>query len=163
MLLSLVAFVAVAVAKPTPFDFTGHWAGSATQKGLSAAAVADFAGTGTFTGTIGVDLGQLVTCTTQGKQRHRVVIALSCSDGSKGKMKARLDPTTRTLTGRYHSHRRGHHPQHGTFILTSPGACVPAGQDCTDPATGGGEAAVCCGSDCQGVVNPDNTQSHTCL
>ena len=119
-------------------------------------------GTGTFSGTLGVDFGGLITCTVAGTQKRRTVMTVTCSDGSAGKLKARLDAATRTLTGSYRSHRPRHGTHHGTFSLTSPGACVPTGGDCTDPSTGGGEASVCCNGDCQRVVNPDATESHTC-
>jgi hypothetical protein len=160
--LSLAVLASRGQAAVTPFDFTGHWSGTAHQQGLTPRVFADFVGTGTFTGTVGIDIGGLITCTASGKQKKRVSIAVSCSDGSAGKLKGRLDAVTQTLTGSYHAHRKGHRPSHGTFSIATPGACVPTAGDCTDPATGGGEAAVCCNGDCQQVTNPDATLGHAC-
>jgi len=149
---------------PVPYDFTGHWAGTATTSGVSIPLVADFSGTQTFTGAIGFQggHGQFISCSVQGLQKKKVILPLDCTNGSKGKAKGKLDPTARTITGHYHSTRPGHHGSHGKFMLTSPGACVPTGQDCTDATTGGGESAVCCNGDCQLGTNPDGSESHSC-
>lgn len=136
-----------------PFDFTGHWDGTVMEKGGTAPVVADFAGTSTFTGSIGILFGSVLTCTASGKQKKRVTVTVTCSDGSAGKLKAKLDATAGTLEGAFHSHRKGHHPSHGTFTLTRLGTCVPTGGDCTDPTTGSGEASVCCDGDCTQVTN----------
>ena len=147
-------------AAPTPYDFTGHWTGTATQAGQSFPLFADFTGTQTFTGTFAVETDQLLTCTVQGQQKKKVKITLGCADGSHVKIKGRLEAGT--ITGRYHSSRKGHRSRSGAFMLSTPGPCVPTGQDCTDPATGGGEAAVCCNGDCHKIVNADSTESHAC-
>jgi hypothetical protein len=160
--LSLTVIASRVHGAVTPFDFTGHWSGTAHQQGATAPVFADFAGTSTFTGTLGVDFDGLVTCTASGTQKKRVRIAVTCSNGSTGRLKARLDATTETLAGTYHSHGPGHRGTHGTFSIATFGACAPTDADCTDPATGGGEAAVCCNGDCQQVTNPDATVSHHC-
>ena len=149
---------------PAPYDFTGHWVGAAVTGGASIPLVADFSGTQTFTGAIGFESGggQFVTCSVQGVQKKKVIVPLDCSNGVTGKAKGKLDPTARTLTGHYHSARPGHRGSHGKFMLTSPGACVPTGQDCTDATTGGGESGVCCNGDCQLGANPDGSESHSC-
>jgi hypothetical protein len=160
----VISFIASPLAAAVaPFDFTGHWSGHASQQGVTAPAFADFAGTGTFTGTVAVDLGEHIVCTGDGKQKKRIaIIKVTCSNGSAAKLRGRIDAVARTLTGGYGTHRPGHHPRHGKFMLSSPGACVPTAGDCTDPTTGGGEASVCCGGDCQRVVNPDSSESHVC-
>ena len=166
--LALVVYaVTVAVARaelPAPYDFTGHWVGTAIARGASIPIVADFSGTQTFTGTLGFSGGggQFVSCTVQGIQKKKVILPLQCSNGSQGKAKGKLDATARTITGRYHSTRPGHRGSHGKFMLTSAGACVPTGQDCTDATTGGGESGVCCNGDCQLGTAPDGSETHAC-
>jgi hypothetical protein len=163
-----IALVISLIASPlgaavAPFDFTGHWSGHVMQQGVTVPAVADFNGTGTFTGTIGVDLDGHIVCTGDGKQKKRkAIIKVTCSNGSSAKLKGRIDTATHTLTGKYGAHRPGDHARHGTFVLSSPGVCGPTGGDCTDPTTDGVEATACCSGNCQSVVNPDSTQSHVC-
>src|SRR5689334_13659018 len=85
--LSLVVMVSSASAAVTPFDFSGHWSGTAHQQGATLPVFADFSGTATFTGTIGIEIGGLITCTASGKQKKKVTIAVSCSDGAQGRLK----------------------------------------------------------------------------
>jgi hypothetical protein len=134
-------------AAVTPFDFTGHWSGHVVQQGRTTPLEADLTGTGTFTGTLGTDIGGFITCSLHGTQKRKVAITATCSNGSTAKIKGKLAAATHTVTGRYHSRRNGRGLS-GKFTLTSPGACVPAGGDCTDPGTGGGESSVCCNGDC---------------
>ncbi len=149
----------VASAATSPYDFTGHWSGTARVRGQTVRIFADFAGTGTFTGNLGVDLVPLTTCTAEGKQARRVTIALTCSDGGKTRVRGRLDPAAMTIVGTYHN--QGRHKGHGAFTLSTSGPCVTPGGDCTDPATGGGESAVCCNGDCtRGTTN--GIESHAC-
>ena len=162
MLIALSVFVAVAKAAIVPFDFTGHWSGPIKQQGATGFAFADLSGTGTpITGTVGANLGGIFySCAiSDGQQKHKVILPVTCSDGSSGKLKAKLDPTMRTLKGAYKTHRPGHKGHHGTFTLTNAGSCVPTGQDCSDPSTGGGEASVCCNGDC--TLDP-TTGGHAC-
>ncbi len=157
---TLIFGACTVLADTTPYDFTGHWSGAALIAGQSAPVFADFHGTGTFTGALGIEVPQLRTCTVSGKQKKRVKIKLACVDGSKAKLRGSLDPASRSITGRFHGSKEGHHSRSGTFTLSSPGACVPTGQDCTDPATGGGQSAICCNGDCHRGVNPDKVQTH---
>ena len=156
-LLLLLACARFAHAEVVPFDFTGHWSGAGVVKGATFPLFADFSGTQTFTGTLGAVTTHFASCTVQGVQKKKVKLLLVCDDGSKGKAKGKLDPTTRTIAGKYQSHRPGHGGGHGTFTLTSAGACVPMGGDCTDPMTNGGESAVCCNGDCS-----QTPTGHTC-
>jgi hypothetical protein len=147
-------------AAVTPYDFTGHWSGSAQVGPQRAVLFADFSGTQTFTGTFGAEVGRLLSCTVKGVQKKKVKITLSqCSDGSTIKVKGTLDPTAHTITGKFHSVKKGRVRAHGTLTLTSAGTCVPTGEDCTDPTTGGGESSVCCNGDCS--LQSDG-QSHAC-
>jgi hypothetical protein len=152
----------VALAATSPFDFTGHWSGTALQSGQSFQLCADLTGTKTFTGTLGVGTVPFNSCTVEGRQGRRVTMTLACLDGSKATVKGRLDPQAKTITGQFHSSRKGHHKHHGSFSLSTPGACVPTGGDCTSPADGGGEAAVCCNGDCSRVANPDGSEGDAC-
>ena len=161
--LSIGLLAAAALAAPvTPYDFTGHWSGTVQAGPQHGTVFADLSGTQTFTGVFAADVGGLLTCSVTGKQKKKVKITLTCSDTSKVKVKATLDATSHTLAGHFHQVKKGRVHARGTITMTSPGSCVPTAGDCTDPATGGGEAAVCCGGDCQRVVNPDNSESHLC-
>jgi hypothetical protein len=160
MLIVLGAWAGAAIV---PFDFTKHWWGQVMQDGQTGTAEADLSGTGTFTGTLGIQFeGVFLTCSvTNGKQKKKVTLTATCSDGGTAKLKAKLDETLGTLTGKYKSHRPGHKGHHGTFILHEYGSCVPTGQDCTDPSTGGGEGSVCCNGDCTLGGTP-TAETHSC-
>ena len=149
-------------AAVAPFDFTGHWSGHVVQQGATAPLVADLSGTGTFTGTLGIELGGFITCTVTGKQKRKTVITADCGENGTATIKGKLDVATRTIAGRYHGHRKGHRGKSGKFTLTSAGSCIPTGGDCTDPATGGGESGVCCNGDCQGAGTPGVNETHGC-
>src|SRR5205814_2042800 len=84
-----VLIVAAALPQTTPYDFTGHWTGSATQTGKSPVTLAADFTTGTvpktFTGTLTATSDMTSTCTAKGRQkRHqKVKIVLNpCDDGS---------------------------------------------------------------------------------
>ena len=70
---SLVGVAAYAAI--VPFDFTGHWTGTAQQEGQPAnPLMADFTSTGpkTFTGTVTAD----EPCTAKGKVKRHMKVAL---------------------------------------------------------------------------------------
>ena len=120
---ALLAGTPTAWAQITPFDFTGHWTGSATGKnGRVVPLAVDFtAGTlpRTFTGTITLTIeGQDVQCPVAGKQkRHDKVKAhvAPCPVGATV-LRGKLDPTAQTITGHYVNVRRGK-VQTGPFML----------------------------------------------
>ena len=119
---ALLAGTVAALAQSTPFDFTGHWTGSAVQTGKSPTTLsADFtAGTTpkTFTGTLTANGGES-HCMVRGKQkRHdKVIIHLTkCTDGSNIVVHGKLDPTAQTITGNFVLSKH-HKVKKGTFML----------------------------------------------
>ena len=121
---ALLAGALAARAQITPFDFTGHWTGSATGgNGQVVTLAADFtAGTvpRTFTGTATLTIqGQDIQCPVSGRQkRHDKVKArvAPCAIGSI-LLRGKLDPTAQTITGHYLNVRRGK-AHTGPFMLT---------------------------------------------
>ncbi|HSV08963.1 MAG TPA: hypothetical protein VLI07_20775 [Candidatus Binatus sp.] len=121
VVIGLVAFTARSATGASPFDFTGHWTGTAQQDGQPAnPLVADFTSTGpkTFTGTVTTD----EPCTANGKaKRHmKFTLRMSCSGGSTVKIHGHIDPATQSLEGTFVAlqKRRRHR---GTFVLSRPG------------------------------------------
>src|SRR5262249_22363468 len=115
----LAAPTARAATGTSPFEFSGHWTGTATQEGQPVnALMADFTSTGpkTFTGTVTADY----QCSASGKlKRHmKVAVRLDCGDGKIVKIRGHLDPTTATVEGNFteFQHRRPRH--RGTFVLS---------------------------------------------
>src|SRR5437867_11630535 len=97
---SLVGVAAYATI--VPFDFTGHWTGTAQQEGQPAnPLMADFTSTGpkTFTGTVMAD----EPCTARGKaKRHmKVAVRMDCSGGRTVKVRGRIDSATQTMEGTF--------------------------------------------------------------
>ena len=134
--IALLAGTVAALAQTTPYDFTGHWTGSATQTGQSPTTLAaDFtAGTTpkTFTGTLTANGGE-TECTVRGKQkRHeKVVIHLThCTDGATIVVHGTLDPTAGTITGRFVRVKHGK-AKKGTFMLAR--GASPSGAFLDDP------------------------------
>jgi len=114
---SLVGVAAYATI--VPFDFTGHWTGTAQQEGQPAnPLMADFTSTGpkTFTGTVTAD----EPCTAKGKvKRHmKVALRIDCSGGSTVKVRGRIDPATQTLEGTFAEFRQRRLRHRGTFVLS---------------------------------------------
>src|SRR5438876_2386920 len=73
--IALLAGTVAALAQTTPYDFTGHWTGTATDKNSNTASLAADFTTGTvaktFTGTFSatVDTGT-ISCTAHGRQKR---------------------------------------------------------------------------------------------
>jgi len=111
---ALLAGTSAARAQVTPFDFTGHWTGSATdKKGQVTPLAADFAAGSvarTFTGTATLTIqGTDVECPVSGKQkRHDKVKAhvAPCPIGPT-QLRGKLDPAAQTITGHYFTLRHG--------------------------------------------------------
>ena len=114
---SLVGVAAYAAI--VPFDFTGHWTGSAQQEGQAANPLtADFTSTGpkTFAGTVTAD----EPCIAKGKaKRHtKVALRMDCSGGRTVKVRGRIDPATQTMEGTFTDFRRRRLRHRGTFVLS---------------------------------------------
>ena len=114
---SLVGVAAYATI--VPFDFTGHWTGTAQQEGQPAnPLMADFTSTGpkTFTGTVTVD----EACTAIGKTKRHMKVALrvECSNGSIVKIHGHIDPATQTMQGTFAEFRQRRLRHRGTFALS---------------------------------------------
>src|SRR2546426_5381179 len=108
-----------AYAAIVPFDFPGHWTGTAQQEGQPAnPLMADFTSTGpkTCTGTVTAD----EPCTARGKaKRHmKVALRMDCSGGRTVKVRGRIDPATQTLEGTFAEFRRRRLRHRGTFVLS---------------------------------------------
>src|SRR5690242_9970264 len=84
------------------FDFTGHWSGSAAEKGQPATALtADFAATGpkTFAGMLLA--GEPCAVTGTARQHLKVAVRAACGSGRILKMRGRLQPATQTIAGTF--------------------------------------------------------------
>src|SRR5207249_12232988 len=106
-----------AYASIVPFDFTGHWTGTAQQEGQPAnPLMADFTSTGpkTFTGTVTV--GEPGTVKGKAKRHMRVALHMDCSGGRTVKVRARIDPATQTMEGTFAEFRRRRLRHRGTFV-----------------------------------------------
>ena len=114
LVVALLAGAPAARAQVTPFDFTGHWTGSATGgHGTVVPLAMDLtAGTlpRTFTGTATLTIkGTDVQCAIAGKQkRHDRVKArvAPCAIGIV-LLHGKLDPTLQTIAGHYLNVRHG--------------------------------------------------------
>jgi len=133
--IALLVGTVAALAQTTPYDFTGHWTGSATQTGESPVTlVADFmAGTKpkTFTGTL--TAGGMDQCTVNGKQKphKKVTIRLTgCNNGNTIVVHGKLDPTAQTITGHFAFNKKGK-VKRGTFMLAR--GASPSGAFLDDP------------------------------
>ena len=109
----------VAGAAVVPFDFTGHWTGTAQQAGQPANPLtADFTSTGpkTFTGTVTAD----GPCTAKGmvKRHMKVALRIRCGGGKTIKAGGRIDPATQTVQGTFAEFRRRRLRHRGTFVLS---------------------------------------------
>lgn len=114
---SLVAVDSYATAGS--FDFTGHWTGTAQQKGQGANPLtADFTSTGpkTFTGTVTTD----ATCTAKGtaKRHSKVAVRLDCGGGRTMQVAGRIDAATQSIRGTFAEFRRRRLRRRGTFVLS---------------------------------------------
>ncbi len=121
---ALLAGVPAARAQITPFDFTGHWTGSAAGGHGTVVPLALDLATGTlpttFTGTATLTIqGTDVQCAIVGKQkRHDRVKArvAPCPIGTV-LLHGKLDTTLQTITGHYLNVRHGK-VHTGPFMLT---------------------------------------------
>ena len=138
--IALLAGTVAALAQITPYDFTGHWTGSATETGQSPVTLAADFTTGTvpktFTGTLSsTSADGTTTCTAKGRQkRHQKVKILlkPCDDGSHILLSGKLDTTAQpTITGHFARVKKGK-VKGGTFTLMK-GAASPSGAFLDDP------------------------------
>lgn len=112
-------------AAVTPYDFTGHWVGTAkTPRKPLATLAADLATSAPleFTGTLTfVTSEETVHCTVSGRQRRRVLVTAPCDNTGHARFKGRLDAVAGTLSGKMiwlpppAQHKP---PKHPTFRLT---------------------------------------------
>src|SRR2546428_4353105 len=117
-------FGVAAQATVVPYDFTGHWVGSAKTPRKSPATLSadltmtappEFAGTLTI-----VTTEETIHCSIDGRQRRRVVMAAHCDNTGRARFKGLLDPAGGTLSGRFvwepppSKHKP---PKHGAFRL----------------------------------------------
>ena len=123
------SFVAVtAYAIIVPYDFTGHWTGTAhrPEKPDVAMLAADLTTTTPpmFTGTVTVVLTdnlETFHCAMDGVQRRRVVMTGPCDNTAHLALRGSLDSTSGTIAGRFvykpppSMHKP---PRHGSFTLT---------------------------------------------
>jgi hypothetical protein len=128
--LGIVAGGAFAAA---PYDFSGHWTGTAQQSGQSSAQtlMADFTATGakSFAGTMTVGGGgdqgdQPVQCTVKGKAKRHMKVAMRAACDDKGKVHAvkirgLVNPGTQTITGTFKDKKS---KDQGTFTLSRAAA-----------------------------------------
>ncbi|TMA43137.1 MAG: hypothetical protein E6J81_16455 [Deltaproteobacteria bacterium] len=132
-----------AYATIVPFDFTGHWTGTAQQEGQPAnPLMADFTSTGpkTFTGTVMVD----EPCTANGKAKRHMKVALrvECSNGNSVKIHGRIDPATQTMQGTFAEFRQRRLRHRGTFALSRQGGSSSATISFFSGATPAGHPAA---------------------
>ena len=137
--IALLAGTVAALAQTTPYDFTGHWTGSATQTGKSPVTLAADFTTGTvpktFTGTLSATSADgTITCTAKGRQkRHQKVKILlrPCDDHSTILLSGKLDTTAQpTITGHFARVKKGK-VKRGTFTLAR--SASPSGAFLDDP------------------------------
>src|SRR5206468_2715959 len=124
---SLVGVAAQAAV--VPYDFTGHWTGTArTPRKPAAMLSADLTSTTPpeLTGTLTVvTTEETIHCTVSGRQRRRVVMAAPCDNTGYIRFKGKLDAAKATLSGKMvwtpppHMHK---HPKHGVFTLAKQSA-----------------------------------------
>jgi hypothetical protein len=115
-----------AYATIVPYDFTGHWTGTAhrPEKPDLAMLATDLTMTTppTFTGAMTVVLTEeTFHCTMSGVQRRRVVMTGPCDNTAHFTLRGALDVTSGTIAGRFvykpppSMHKP---PRHGSFTLT---------------------------------------------
>jgi len=115
-------------ALPPAYDFTGHWSGAASSRGASAPLDADFAATAnprTFTGTAALGTPQsssYVTCDLTARYTRKLKLHLKCSDGSKPRVTAQVDPATQTISGSFPIVGRHGNRHIATFTLMKTSA-----------------------------------------
>ena len=136
--IALLAGTVAALAQITPYDFSGHWTGSAIdKKGNSATLAADFsAGTkpNTFTGMFSATVqGGTIQCTAHGRQKPNEKVKIlnnKCNDHSTIVLHGTLDPSAGSITGRYSRSKHGK-VKSGTFTLAR--GASPSGAFLDDP------------------------------
>ena len=112
-------------AAVTPYDFTGHWVGTAkTRRKPIAALSADLATSAPleFTGTLTfVTTEETIHCTVSGRQRRRVLATAPCDNTGHVRFKGVVDTAAGKLSGKMTwlpppaQHKP---PKHPTFKLT---------------------------------------------
>ena len=136
--IALLAGTVAALAQTTPYDFTGHWTGSATQTGKSPVTLAADFTTGTvpktFTGTLSsTSADGTTTCTAKGRQKRSDKVKIlnnKCNDHSTIVLHGTLDPSAGSITGRYSRSKHGK-VKSGTFTLAR--GASPSGAFLDDP------------------------------
>jgi hypothetical protein len=93
-------------ALPAPYDFAGHWSGTATSKqtGRTAPFSADFAATANprkFTGNATLEVDQPVVCAFHALYKRNLTIHPTCSGRTASTVIAHFDPATQSLTGSF--------------------------------------------------------------
>ena len=119
----------VAQAAVAPYDFTGHWTGTAQtprkppvmlSANLTTIMPPEFTGTLTI-----VTAEETVQCTVAGRQRRRVVITAPCGNAGHIRFRGSLDPAKGTISGRMvwaPPARKHKPPKRGEFALTKQSA-----------------------------------------
>jgi hypothetical protein len=136
--IALLAGTVAGAAQFTPYNFTGHWTGTATDnKGNTATLVADFStGTNpkTFTGMFSATVqGGTIQCTAHGRQKPNDKVKIldnKCNDHSIIVLHGTLDPSAGSITGRYSRSKHGK-VKSGTFTLMK--GASPSGAFLDDP------------------------------
>jgi hypothetical protein len=104
-------FATCASALPPPYDFTGHWSGTATSKhtGQTAPLSVDFAATPSprkFTGSATLEVNQTVVCAFKALYKRNLTLHPTCSGRTGSTVIVHFDPAAQSLTG---SFPLGHH------------------------------------------------------
>ena len=123
VLLSAVS-ATVALAAPQPYDFTGHWTGTASSRGVTVPLSIDFAPTSDprmFTGTTTLDSNPPITCTFTAKYTRKLKLSLHCDNGSNSTVMAKLN-TAQDLTGSFTVGGRHGGRHRAKFTLTKTSA-----------------------------------------
>ena len=137
--IALLAGTVAALAQITPYDFTGHWTGTATDKNSNTASLAADFTTGTvaktFTGTFSAAVGGggTIQCTAHGRQKRSDKVKIlnnKCNDHSTIVLHGTLDPSAGSITGRYSRSKHGK-VKSGTFTLAR--GASPSGAFLDDP------------------------------
>ena len=93
-------------ALPQPYDFAGHWSGTATSKqtGRTAPFSADFAATANprkFTGSATLDVEPAVVCAFHALYKRNLTIHPTCSGRTASTVIAHFDPAAQSLSGSF--------------------------------------------------------------
>jgi len=161
----------VAEAAIAPYDFTGHWTGTAkTPRKPPVAMSGDLTAVmpGAFTGMLTfVAPDETTHCTVDGHQHgRRVTIAASCDNGGRARFKGLVDPTKATVTGGivWTPPRQKHKPRkHGTFRLgrqnPSHARILHGPSDAATAMLGGFASASAIPADGHWALSPDQSRA----